>query len=246
MEDIVLEFKKNNFNDIYNQPTPEEYISQLSALDYRRHDFVFEPLLQSVDSFMKKKEKCKVIDLACSYGFNGRIVKHRLPYGNWEHKTSSPTHSACSIIGIDISDRALAYALREKYIDHLICQNLETESLTQDNYDLLSDPDLVVASGAFSYVGVKSLEKIYSHPENRADFIGWPTCSFDKTELISFLQEKFRSVTIHPDVFPMRKFASSEEKESYVANMKRFNPEFINKAHDALSVFQVKAQGRKS
>jgi SAM-dependent methyltransferase len=245
MEDIVLEFKKNNFNDIYNQPTPEEYISQLSALDYRRHDFVFEPLLQSVDFFLKKKEKCKVIDLACSYGFNGRIAKHRIPYGNWEHKTVPPPNCSCSIIGIDISDRALAYALREKYIDHLICQNLEKENLTPRNYDLLSGTDLVVASGAFSYVGVKSLEKIYSHPENRADFIGWPTCSFDKAELISFLEEKFTSVKIHPDVFAMRKFASSDEKESYIDNMIRYNPEFIDKAHDALSVFQVKAQGRK-
>lgn len=243
-EGMNLEFRKNDFNEIYNEPTPHNYISQLSRLKYRKHDFVFDPLLRHVDRYLSTRERCKIIDVACSYGFNGRIVKHRLPYGHWENKPTESDGSACSVVGIDISDKALAYALREKYIDHRICQNLEEDELTPENYNILSGADLVLASGAFSYVGVRTLRRIYSNPENKADFIGWPTCSFDKRELIEFLKDNFKIVEVYPNVFPMRLFASFDEKESYLDNMKIHNPEFLGKSHDVLCVFQVKASGR--
>ncbi|PXV76834.1 hypothetical protein [Pantoea sp. PNA 03-3] len=240
-----MDFKKNDFNEIYNQPTPDSYISQLGRLNYRNDDFVYGPLLKQIEIYTKQRGECKIIDVACSYGFNGRIAKYRIPYGNWDEKSSPFANTICNVIGIDVSDKALAYALKENYIDYLICQNLEEEELEEENFNLLSNTDLVVASGAFSYVGVKTFSKIYSHPENKADFIGWPTCSFDKKELLSFLEKEFDRVEIHPEVFPMRNFASNHERDSYFENLKIHNPEYMNKSHNALSVFQINAYGKR-
>ncbi|WP_024690784.1 class I SAM-dependent methyltransferase [Pseudomonas tremae] len=241
-----MSFQKENFSDIYNNLSPEPYIESLKRYGYRQPDFVYDALLSKVDSILLERGECQVVDVACSYGFNGRIIKNEIPYASFLQKCRAPTVKNTTVIGTDISSNALTYALKHHYVDHVICQDLESSSLTTEHAELLRGTDLVIASGAFSYVGIPTLKQIYAAPSNTADFMGWPVCSYDKRGLINFLEELFHKVEISSAVYPMRKFTCQQEKQTFLSDVTVYNPEFVGQLEDHLSVFQVTASGRRS
>ncbi|RMN41567.1 hypothetical protein SAMN05444506_10995 [Pseudomonas syringae] len=241
-----MSFQKENFSDIYNKLSPEPYIESLKRYSYRQPDFVYDALLAKVDSILRERGECQVVDVACSYGFNGRIIKNEMPYASFLQKCLAPIAKNTTVIGMDISSNALDYALRHHYVDHVICQDLEHSSLTTEQAELLRGTDLVVASGAFSYVGLPTLKQIYASPANTADFMGWPVCSYDKGALMSFLEGLFHNVDISATVYPMRTFTCQQEKETFLSAVSVNNPEFLGQLDDHLSVFQVTASGRRS
>jgi len=241
-----VSFQKEDFSGVYNKPSPEPYIESLKRYSYRQPDFVYDALLAKVDSILLERGECQVVDVACSYGFNGRIIKNEMPYGSFLQKCLTSTVKKATVIGTDISSNALDYVLKHHYIDHVICQDLENSSLTTEHTELLRGTDLVIASGAFSYVGIPTLKQIYASPANTADFMGWPVCSYDKKELIDFLDGLFHKVEVSAVVSPMRKFTSQQEKETFLSAVNVHNPEFLEQLEDHLCVFQVTASGRRS
>ena len=240
-----MEFQKSNFNMIYNEVSPIPYINYLKQYYYRQPDFVYDTLIQKVQHILEKAGRCQVVDIACSYGFNGRIIKNGISYEKFLQKNCLNDINKTSVIGVDISSNALNYALKNNYIDVMICQDLEREDVSLEYIDVLKKTHLVIASGAFSYIGIKTLQQIYSSRDNKADFIGWPSCSYDKSALLGFLRSMFYEVHIHPTIFPMREFTCKEERESFRIAMKHNNPEFYEQFSGNLSVFQIIASRRK-
>ncbi len=235
---------KENFNEIYNKKTPLNYIISLGNLSYREPDFVYDVLLNKVDEVIKAKGKCKVIDIACSYGFNGAIAKYKIPYGKECLRKPRKKSLPCEVIGIDISENALSYANQMGFIDDCVHQNLELETVTTNNADKFKGADLIIASGAFSYISKKTLANIYSVIDSEPSFIGWPICTCDISEIISFLKEKHEIVDICRNIYPMRIFSNEQEKQSYQQTSSENNFHFECGFHDKLCVYKIHA-GRR-
>lgn len=240
-----MELQKQDFSSIYNHVSPDLYIESLGKYNYRQPDSIYMSLLSKVEATLHEKGICQVVDVACSYGFNGRIVKDGLPYEKFLQVDGFNRVGNTSVIGIDIAPNALTYALENDYIDVKICQNLEKEPLSLEYHEILRKTDLVVASGAFSYVGVPTFQKIYSLVGMKADFIGWPACSYKKESLLEFLRSNFHDVEILSTPLPMRKFTSEQEKQSFHSATKKHNPELYGQFEDHFCVFQIMASRRK-
>lgn len=120
-----------------------------------------KPLREKVDSISKVKGSCILLDIACSYGFNGCIAKYGLPYGKEILRKPQRNNKKCYVVGLDISKNALDYARENYFVDECIHQNLEIEELDDRHRCLVDSLDLVIDSGAFSYVGVETIKKIF-------------------------------------------------------------------------------------
>ena len=79
MEDLSYDAAgKINLNNIYNNPEPTTYFSTLSRLDYRIPQDAkprFQRLIEARRN-ATETEPTKVVDLGCSYGVNGALLKH--------------------------------------------------------------------------------------------------------------------------------------------------------------------------
>ena len=124
---------------------------------------------------------CKVIDLGCSYGVNGALLRFNLSiadihrrYGT-EHAASlhraallrrdrglaaHPGLQGVRFVGIDVSRNAAAYALEAGFVDDIIIANLEQRALAPDEQALIADADLVFSTGCIGYASAETLERI--------------------------------------------------------------------------------------
>ena len=79
---------KANLDHIYNQPDPRAYYSELRKLDYATPSAGKPLFLKLISRLQGLREKSiRVLDLGCSYGVNGALLKHDMTmpqlYDHW-------------------------------------------------------------------------------------------------------------------------------------------------------------------
>ena len=66
---------KASFDATYTAPTPHRYLHKMTVVDYRMADHMNPYLSAVVDSSMTSQEPVKVLDIGCSYGMSGALLK---------------------------------------------------------------------------------------------------------------------------------------------------------------------------
>jgi carnitine O-acetyltransferase len=234
---------KINLNNIYNNPEPTAYFSTLSRLGYRIPQEAkprFQRLIEARRS-ATESEPAKVIDLGCSYGVNGALLKHgrsmdelyRL-YGaaaaddleallqRDRDLYAEPADAALEIIGVDPADRAISYAVDAGMLDAGVATDLEKGDPTPEDTAAIENADLIISTGCVGYATETSLERLLETSlDSRPWMAHFVLRMFDfggPEEMLSrhgYVTEKLEGL------FRQRRFASAEERQHVLDNLRR-------------------------
>ncbi|MEC5293640.1 hypothetical protein VSX64_22660 [Aurantimonas sp. C2-6-R+9] len=232
---------KMNMNCIYNKPNPSTYFSTLSDLGYRIPQEAkpqFQQLIEARRS-ITETDAARVVDLGCSYGVNGALLKHGFSMDDLYRLYSEvddsemllardrelyaePEDAALEMVGIDLADRAVSYAVDVGMLDAGIVTDLETMDPTPIDAALLENADLIISTGCVGYVSEISLERLL-----RSSFDSRPWMAHFVLRMFDFGASE-EMLTRHgyvtekvAHVFPQRQFASTEERQQVLDRLER-------------------------
>lgn len=174
---------KADFGAIYSEPDPRAYFHILGGLDYIIPHLAQPVIAQLVEARRRAKGgPITVLDLGCSYGVNGALLKYGLTFDALRERytarafhnrsgdelvafdrsffASWPARDDVRVIGLDSSRPAVEYAERAGAVDIGIAADLETEELSSEAARALSTVDLIVSTGCVGYVTAKTFDKL--------------------------------------------------------------------------------------
>jgi hypothetical protein len=173
---------KANFADIYREPDPRIYFASLGACDYAIPEHakpVFAALIEALRE-TREREHLTLLDLGCSYGVNGALLKHGLSlddlYRHYADMAESDraalvksdkalveraeTDPALLVVGLDASLEAVKYATDAGFVDVGVAANLETATPSPAAARMIAPADMVISTGCVGYVTEDTFARI--------------------------------------------------------------------------------------
>jgi hypothetical protein len=229
--------------DIYNELYPTAYFSELLELDYQipqNAKPIFQKLIE-MRRALTGVDTLKLVDVGCSYGINGALLKYGLSMQQLFEMYSSegmgrldqlmrrdklfyavPLDAALEIVGIDTAEHAIDYGVRSGLLDDGFATNLEKRDPSPLEALALENADLIISTGCIGYVTETSLERIldasgYSNPWmahfvlRMFDFKG----SKEMLARHGYLTEKLDGL------FRQRRFVSDKEQQNVLDNLEQ-------------------------
>jgi len=238
---------KIDVDNLYAAPTPAAYVQFLYAHDYRLPTHA-TPILKAVLAKLRAlrgKKKLRVLDLGCSYGIMSAFLRHDLDlgalherYGEGYDATRTPDEiyrddagyfaasrhrNDLTIVGIDPSRAAVDYARATGLIDDGCALSLENETpLADDVASALSGLDLVFSTGVIGYAGVQTIRRLLALNETtRPWLLNFVLRGVDFDPIARFLAGEVYVTARDRNVYRQRKFASEEERDRWLDNLRR-------------------------
>ena len=232
---------KASFEHIYDLGDPREYFEVLGRLDYRAPQNgcrIFSTLLEEKRRVSGGK-KLKVVDLCCSYGLNGALLKHDVTFDDLYERYGSEElaglssgelaeadllfyrgrrrRGAPAVVGVDVAKNAISYALRAGLLDAGFVANLEEDEPADGLAEALAGADLLTVTGGIGYVWTRTFDRLLGLMRARGG-VPWvatfPLRMVDYAPIAGVLS-KHGLVTekLHGRTFAQRRFADTEERE---------------------------------
>lgn len=170
--------EKADFGHIYNQPDPRAYYRELEGLGYEipQHGSAqFTGLLQALGL----DRPPTVVDLCCSYGVNGALLKYDIGMEElYAHYTSEEASrltteevaerdrawfaerarsDAPAVVGMDCADRAVTYAEQVGLLDAGVVGDAEHTPLATADRQRVATADVVTATGGVGYITERTI-----------------------------------------------------------------------------------------
>ncbi|MEY9949051.1 hypothetical protein [Kitasatospora sp. GAS1066B] len=145
-----------------------------------------------------------------------------------------PRDTELTVVGLDVSRPATEYALATGLLDAVVNTDLEHEDPTAADRVALAGADLVLATGAFSYLGTATLDRVLALQSTPPVVLGWPLYG-QPTESLARCLAAHRLTVTRPDSTPrhQRHFADPREREAYHYSLRRLRLPFIGSAAEA-------------
>lgn len=236
---------KANFDDIYVSADPRRYFSMLGQLDYiipHLAQPVFDQLIQARAE--QQDEPVTVLDLGCSYGVNGALMKYALRYDTIRERYTSPLlqsltseelivhdrafyrawpkNEGVRVIGLDVSENAVRYGCESGALDLGYALDLERNDPSSEQAEQLAKVDIIVSTGCVGYVTSKTFNRLAKlarkgRPAWVASFVlrMFPYRAIAQTlSEQDLVTEQFEGAT-----FVQRRFATLEEMDTTVRSV---------------------------
>lgn len=233
---------KTDFSEIYLDRDPREYFRVLGQLDYiipHLAQPVFEQLVRARAE--TQEEPVTVLDLGCSYGLNGALMKYALRYDALRERYTDPALKTLSsdtlleldrhfyqswpknprvrVIGLDPSENAVRYGEAAGTMDVGYALDLEKNDPSPEQAKELQAVDLIVSTGCVGYVTSKTFQRLaklarQGRPAWVASFVlrMFPYDRIEETlATLGLKTERFEAAT-----FVQRRFANFEEMEATI------------------------------
>lgn len=233
---------KMNFNDLYSKKDPRDYFKYLGHLDYiipHLAQPVFDQIIRARAE--RQGEPVTVLDLGCSYGVNGALMKYALDYEALRLRYTAPAFQSLSsdelldldrhfyrswpknehvrVIGLDVSANAVRYGQACGALDVGLAIDLESRDPLPEEAEILESVDLIVSTGCVGYVSEKTFARLGKVVRRRpapwvVSFVirMFPYDNIEATLAAQGLTtEQFEGTT-----FVQRRFANVEEMEAAV------------------------------
>jgi hypothetical protein len=182
-----------------------------------------------------------VLDVGCSYAINGALMKYALDYEALRQRYTAPTLQRLSseevlgldrhfyqswpqnpgvrVIGLDISENAIRYALSCGLLDRGLAIDLESRDPAPAEAEVLADVDIIVSTGCIGYVTSKTFARVLKALRpGRAPWVAsfvLRMFPFDNIEATLAAQglvtERYEGAT-----FVQRRFANPDEMEATI------------------------------
>ncbi len=232
---------KLNLDHVYNKPDPRGYFSTLSKLDYCVPEVAkpfFKRLLEAKRE-ANGEAAAKIVDVGCSYGVNAALLKHDMSlddlYRLYNDEApadkaamlerdralfSDSADEALSIVGLDVAQNAVAYAVDVGILDAGIAADLERQDPSADDMRVFENADLIISTGCVGYVTSSSLEPLVEAGRDAwmANFV---LRMFDY-EPVEDMMASHGYVTerLEGTLFPQRRFVSEAEHLQVLDNLR--------------------------
>lgn len=233
---------KSDFSEIYTDKDPREYFRVLGQLDYIV-PHVAQPVFEQVIRARAEtqEEPVTVLDLGCSYGLNGALMKYALRYDALRERYTDPALKTLSpealleldrhfyqawpknprvrVIGLDPSANAVRYGEAVGTMDVGLPLDLENQDPTPEQARALENVDLIVSTGCVGYVTSKTFQRLakLARRGRPAWVVSFVLRMFAYDEIEETLDplglktELFESAT-----FVQRRFANYEEMDATI------------------------------
>ena len=232
---------KLNLNHIYNRLDPRDYFSTLSKLDYCVPQ-VAKPFFKRLLEARREangEEAAKIVDVGCSYGINAALLKHDMSlddlYRLYSEEApddqsimlerdralfSDSADDQLSIVGLDVAQNAVAYAVDAGILDAGVSADLERREPSAADLRVVENADLIISTGCVGYVTSSSLEPLVEAGRDpwMANFV---LRMFDYGP-VEEMMAKHGYVTERLDgaLFPQRRFVSDAEQAQVLDNLR--------------------------
>jgi len=240
---------KASFDDVYTAPTPHGYLQNMTAVDYRMTDLMNPFVSAVVDASATTDGPVKVLDVGCSYGISGALLKTNCAYGDlaeFYRDEASPEFSACvtetrrwlgsrsqredvEVVGFDSSEPAIKFAAASNMIDAGIACNLEAHEsqLTLAERSLVQQCDVLLSTGAIGYVTDRTVGPLLEEFGHGGHGALGPVAIISVLELFdpepiarSFTDHGFRFGPLSVRL-PQRRFADEAERRGVIGTLQQ-------------------------
>lgn len=190
----------------------------------------------------EREEPPTVVDVCCSYGVNAALLKCDLTlddlydhYGDEalddlspedvveidrdfyrRHRRASTQAGVPKVVGIDVSEHAIAYATKAGLLDSGWALNLEDHAPPPEFREAVAGTDLVTVTGGVGYVTSRTFERVLDAIEGKPQpwVAAFVLRMYDYDEFVDALA-RYGLVTeeLAGRTFPQRRFASQEERD---------------------------------
>ena len=233
---------KYEFSEIYTDRDPREYFRVLGQLDYivpHVAQPVFDQLIRARAE--TQDEPVTVLDLGCSYGLNGALMKYALRYDALRERYTDPALKTLApdallaldrhfyqawpknprvrVIGLDPSQNAVRYGEAAGTMDLGLPLDLENNDPSPEQAKALEEVDLIVSTGCVGYVTSRTFRRLAKlarrgRPAWVASFV-LRMFRYDEIEAtlatLGLETERFESAT-----FVQRRFANFDEMDATI------------------------------
>lgn len=228
---------KANFDDIYDREDPRQYFNTLGSMGYAAPWHGYR-LFSALRERMRSEGRFTVVDVCCSYGINGALLKYDVTleglytrYGSDEvaqmtseelaesdHKFygARERRDAPRVIGLDVAENAIAYGVSAGMLDEGFAENLEDNEPSRKLRSLVSEADLVTVTGGVGYITGRTFERLLdSLPEGEKPWIAVLALRWVDFEPLAKLFSRYGYVTerLEGRTFEQRRFADESERE---------------------------------
>jgi carnitine O-acetyltransferase len=232
---------KASLDHIYVQPDPRAYFGTLRKFDYRIPQLAKPHFRHLITQLRRRQPTVTVLDLGCSYGVNGALLRCDASMDELYERYGGPDASAQTrdallvrdralvaarpgpagvrLVGLDVSEEALAYAWAAGFIDDAVRADLERAGPTPAQRARLAPTDLVISTGCIGYVGERTLSRVVAacdRPPWMAHFVLRMYPFEPLRECLDGLG--YRTIR-DSRLFPQRMFVAPEEQAQVMATL---------------------------
>jgi hypothetical protein len=227
-------FAKADFNSIYNRPDPVAYYGTLGELDYEIPQHGAEVFEKVIASYPCEAPPLTVLDVCCSYGVGGALLKSDLTlsdlYRHYRqnsefsddvdalvrsdkrlldaHRRPNPPR----IVGLDIAEHAIDYAVRSNCLDAGFADDLENGTASPDLLKELGAVDLITTTGGIGYVSAKTFTQLIDAAPDTAWVAAFCLRAYDYRPIADLLTQRGYITERATAGFRQRRFADAEEQ----------------------------------
>lgn len=174
---------KASFGHIYDRQDPREYFKTLGSMDYRIPGYGQRLFGALVDRRREASEDpVNVMDLCCSYGINAALLKYdvnlddlyerycseelgalstdELAEGDAAYYAGRVRDDAPRVVGLDVAENAVSYALKAGLLDAGATEDLENDRPSETLRQAVSDVDLFTVTGGIGYITERTFDAL--------------------------------------------------------------------------------------
>lgn len=233
---------KADFDAIYDQPDPRAYYSTLRKLDYaipQRGAEIFTDLLDVRPS--NGGGPFKVLDVCCSYGVVATLMRTDLEMSDiYEHYAAPGAQSltpeelndvdrhflmehskpgAPELVGLDLAQRAVDYAVASGALDVGFAENLEVDDPSPQLAAQLEGVDLITTTGGVGYVTDQTFDRLLAVAPDTAWVAAFCLRTYDYDPIAQSLEARGLSTERVAHTFRQRRFIGADEQQWAVAEV---------------------------
>jgi len=237
---------KEDWSDVYVQPTPAAYFKIISEKEYGVPDYALQylrPLLKKLQTELQRP--VNIIDIGASYGIMSTLLRHDLtleqlidfflkneqtPTGAEIEKfymTQEICHTDYQFYLSDNSQQAMDFSERVQVCEKAYCFDMRHEALPVALKPIIEKTDLFIATGSLGYIGEYFFEQIFSIISNKhlSPLFGFVVYRAFYSSEIEKVFENYNYTLIKTNV-PFKKgrrFANSSEQKKAIESLHQRN-----------------------
>ena len=240
--------KKDDWSDVYVQPTPASYLQSVSQKEYRVPEYALQylrPLLKIL--YVERKRPLTIVDLGASYGIISTLLLHDLTMEQlinffvennqsqkrtWEeierfYAHQKIRHTEYNFYLLDNSKSAMDFSESVHVCEKAYCFDLAHEPLPEDFKRIVETTDLFIATGSLGYIGKYFFEQIFpilSHKPFSPLFAFVVYRAFYSSEIEKVFQNYDYTLLKSSTVFKKgRRFANVLEQQNAIISLHQKN-----------------------
>lgn len=232
---------KADFGSIYNQVDPRAYYRTLGAYDYRIPEHGAEIFRQLLS---QRGQAATVLDVCCSYGILAGLMKTTLTLDEVYQHYRDPAHDSLDselfaetdakffathrrtdhpkMIGLDIADHAIEYAVEAHLLDAGFVENLEQDAPSNQLAESMADVDFIVTTGGIGYVTEESFSHLLAMAPADVTVASFCLRAYDYAPIQRALAQHGLHTEQATQTFRQRKFVDADEQDWSVSQVREW------------------------